>query len=242
VKLIEKGTGGTEVSSSIKIGIIGDYDLERPSHKATNEALNHCADYLGINLELQWLPTESLEKDADKNISKFDGLWCVPGVYKSMKGALNAIQFAREKDYPFIGTCAGFQHTVIEYARNKLGLNDAQHAEHNPDAPNLIITALSCSLVGETRKIFINKNSRIYKFYNKTEVEERFSCNFGINPNYRKLIDESCFKVVGTDEKGEARILELPENEFFIATLFQPQLSSLPTNPHKLILAYLTCS
>ncbi|HWR43904.1 CTP synthase C-terminal region-related (seleno)protein [Sporomusa sp.] len=226
----------------IKIGIIGDFESERPSHKATNEALNHCADYLRINLELQWLPTELLERDTDKSISKFDGLWCAPGVYKSMKGALNAIQFAREKDYPFIGTCAGFQHTVIEYARNKLGLNDAQHAEYDPHASNLIITALSCSLVGETRKIFINKNSRIYKFYNKTEVEERFSCNFGLNPNYRKLIDENGFKVVGTDEKGEVRILELPQNKFFIATLFQPQLSSLSTDPHKLILAYLACT
>ncbi|HBS60011.1 MAG TPA: glutamine amidotransferase [Firmicutes bacterium] len=230
------------MSDCLEIGIIGNFESDRPSHKATNEALNHGADYLGINLVLRWLPTESLEKDTDKSIGKFDGLWCSPGVYKSMKGALNAIQFAREKDYPFMGTCAGFQYAVIEYARHKLGLNDAQHAEYDPDASNLMITALSCSLVGETRKIMINKNSRVYKFYNKTEVEERFSCNFGLNPHYRKLIDESGFKVVGTDEKDEARILELSQNKFFIATLFQPQLSSLPGEPHKLILAYLTCA
>lgn len=230
------------MSNLIKIGIIGDFESERPSHKATDEALNHCADYLGINLELQWLPTESLEKDANRSVRKYDGLWCAPGVYKSKKGAINAIQFAREYDYPFIGTCAGFQHTVIEYAQNNLGLNDVQHEEYAPDASNLIITALSCSLVGETRKIYISQSSRIYKFYNKIEVEERFSCNFGISPNYRNLIDESGFKVVGTDENGEVRILELPQNKFFIATLFQPQLSSLPANPHKLILAYLTCS
>jgi CTP synthase (UTP-ammonia lyase) len=230
------------VSNLIKIGVIGDFESERPSHKATNAALNHCADYLRINLELQWLSTELLERDTDKSVGNFDGFWCAPGVYKNMQGALKAIQFAREKDYPFIGTCAGFQHTVIEYARNKLGLNDAQHAESAPYASNLIITALSCSLVGETRKIFINKNSRIYKFYNKTEVEERFSCNFGLNPSYRKLIDENGFKVVGTDENDEVRILELPQNKFFIATLFQPQLSSSATDPHKLILAYLTCA
>lgn len=239
-KLIAKDTGGIEVNDFIKIGIIGDYESERASHKATNEALNHSAGYLGINIDLQWLPTESLEKSADKNLSKFDGLWCSPGVYKSMKGALNAIQFARENDYPFIGTCAGFQYTVIEYARNKLGLNDAQHAEYDPGAPDLIITPLSCSLVGEIRKVFISENSKICKYYGKTEVEEHFSCNFGINPDYRILIDESGFKVAGTDEKGEARILELTQNKFYIATLFQPQLSSLPTNPHKLILAYLT--
>jgi CTP synthase (UTP-ammonia lyase) len=231
------------MSNLIRIGIIGDFDPVRPSHKATNEALNHSADYLGINLEVQWLPTKALERNTDNMISKFDGLWCSPGSpYESMEGALNAIQFAREKDYPFIGTCGGFQHTVIEYARNKLGLIDAQHAELDPNAPNLVITALSCSLVGEIRKIFISKNSRTYRFYNETEVMERFTCNFGINPEYRKLIDESGFKVVGTDEKGEARILELPKNKFFIATLFQPQLSSLNTNPHKLILAYLACS
>jgi CTP synthase (UTP-ammonia lyase) len=230
------------VSSPIKIGIIGDLDLKRPSHKATNEALSHSADYLGINLELQWLPTESLERNTDKSISNFDGLWCAPGVYTSMKGALSAIQFAREKDYPFIGTCAGFQHTVIEYARNKLGINDVQHPEYDSGVSNLFITALACSLIGETRKIFINKNSIIYKLYNKTEVEERYNCNFGLNPDYQELINENGFKVVGTDEKGEVRILELPQNKFFIATLFQPQLSSLPTDPHKLILAYLTCA
>jgi len=167
------------VSSLIKIGIIGDYDSQRPAHKATNEALNHCADYLGINLEIQWLPTELLEGDVDASICRFHGLWCAPGSpYKSMKGALNAIRFARENNYPFIGTCGGFQHTVIEYAQNKLGIKD----------------------------------------------------------------DENGFKIVGTDETGEARILELPQNRFFVATLFQPQLSSLPANPHKLILAYLTCA
>jgi len=230
------------VNTSIRIGIIGDYEPERLSHKATIDAINHCADKLKININLQWIPTESLEKDAGNNLCSFDGLWCAPGVYKNEKGALNAIQFARENDYPFIGTCAGFQYTVIEYARNVLGLKEAQHAEYNPDAANLIITALSCSLVGETRKIFISENSMSYNYYNKTEAEERFSCNFGINPNYRKLIEKSGFKVVGTDENGEVRILELPQNKFYIATLFQPQLSSLPENPHKLILAFLTCT
>lgn len=230
------------MNNLVKVGIIGDYELQRPSHRATNEALSHCADYLNINLELQWLPTKSLEINVSERISKFDGLWCAPGVYESMTGVLNAIQFAREKDYPFIGTCAGFQYTVIEYARNKLGLIEAEHAEYDPTASNLIITALSCSLVGETQNIFINKNSSIYKFYNKTEAEERFSCNFGLNPTYRNLIDESGLKIVGTDGNNEVRILELPQNKFYLATLFQPQLSSVPANPHKLIVAYLVCS
>jgi len=231
------------MSSAIRIGIIGDLEVERPSHKATNEALHHCADYLGINLELQWLPTEKLEQGAEESMTHFDGFWCAPGSpYVSMKGALKAIGFARRNNYPFIGTCGGFQHTVIEYAQNKLGLHDVQHAEGELGSANLFITALSCSLVGETRKIFINEASMVYKFYHESQVEERYNCNFGVNPNYQKLINENGLKVVGVDENGEARIVELPQNKFFIATLFQPQLSSLPIKPHKLIVAYLSCA
>jgi len=92
----------------------------------------------------------------------------------------------------------------------------------------------------ETRKIFIDKDSMVYQFYNKTEVIERYNCNFGLNPSYQKLIDESGFKTVGIDENGEVRILELIKNRFYVATLFQPQLSSSPTNPHQIISAYLT--
>lgn len=229
------------MSKLIKIGIIGDYQSERPSHIATNDALCHCARYLDIKLELIWLPTESLEGSVEKCISKFDGLFCAPGEYKSEIGAINTIQYARENDYPLIGTCGGFQYMVIEYARNKLGLIDVQHAEYNLVATNLVITPLSCSLVGQTRKVFIDKATKFYEHYKKTEVEERFSCRYGINSAYRNLIDESGFKVVATDENGEVRALDLLQNKFFVATLYQPQLSSLPTNPHKLILAYLSC-
>ncbi len=227
------------MDKSITIGIIGDFEPERVSHKATNEALSHCAKYLSINLQIKWIPTEAIVSNSEKLIRGFDGFWCAPGEYKSTEGALKAIQFAREKDYPFIGTCAGFQYTVIEYAQNKLGLKDVQNAEYSPDAANLIITPLSCSLVGETRKIDILQTSRIYRYYNKTEADERFSCRFGINPTYRKMIDESGFKIAAADENGEVRILDLLQNKFFTATLFQPQLSSTPENPHKLILAYL---
>ena len=226
----------------MQVGIIGDYDPERPSHKATDEALRHCAIRLGIGLKFRWLPTEALERDADQSIGHFDGFFCAPGSpYKSKKGALNAIRFARENGYPFLGTCGGFQHAVIEYAQNELGLTDARHAEDDPGESNLFITALSCSLMGETRKIRISPGSRAYQIYGQAEVEERYNCNFGLNPGYQELLDRHGFKVAGTDGNGEARILELPKSRFYIATLFQPQLSSSPLNPHKLMVAFLDC-
>jgi len=223
----------------IKIGIIGDLEPERPSHKATNEALHHCSDHFGIDLEIQWLPTNSLEVDVDEKIKSFNGLWCAPGSpYKSMKGALNAIRYARVNDYPFIGTCGGFQHAAIEYVQNHLGLVNVQHEEYDPFGSNFFITTLSCSLLGETRRILLNKNSLVYTYYNEIEIEERYNCNFGMNVEFQKLIDESGFTVAGTDENGEARILELTQNRFYVATLYQPQLSSTLEKPHKLIIEY----
>ena len=95
------------------------------------------------------------------------------------------------------GTCGGFQHAVMEYAQNVLGMAEVNHEEYNTDASTFFITVLSCSLLGETRKL------------------------------------------VGTDTNGEVRILELPQNRFYVATLFQPRLGSIPENPHKLIVKYL---
>jgi len=90
----------------LKIGIIGEFNSERPSHKATNQALNHAAKALSINLDISWLETKPLEKDTRiMDLADLDALWCAPGgLYKSKVGTVKAIQFAREKGWPFIGT------------------------------------------------------------------------------------------------------------------------------------------
>lgn len=225
-----------KITSSIKIGIIGDYDSERISHIATNEALVHCSKALNIHVEIKWISTDSLENDVEKQLNEFNGLFCAPGSpYNSLKGALNGIKFARENNYPFIGTCGGFQHAVIEYLVNKLQLTDLR----NDEEKSIFITPLACSLLGETSKILIDKNSNLYSYYNKEEIEERYNCNFGVNPEYEKLLHKDGFKIVGKDLLDDARILELPNMKFYVATLFQPQLSSTPQNPHKLIIEYL---
>jgi CTP synthase (UTP-ammonia lyase) len=228
------------MSSLIKIGIIGDYD-GRPSHIATNEALKHCAAKLGLTIELEWLSTNSLEEGTNEKLKSFDGLWCAPGSpYKSMQGAINAIRYARENNYPFIGTCGGFQHAVLEYARNVLQIESVQDVDFDPYLPNMFITALSCSLIGQTRHIFIEKNSILYDIYGTAEIEEKYNCNFGLNKDFQTMLNENSFKVIGADEEGEARIMVLEQNKFFVATLFQPQLSSTFESPHPLILEYVS--
>lgn len=230
------------MNSVIKIGVIGDYD-GRPSHVATDEAIKHGATKLGLDIEVKWLPTDSLEKDVAKRLNCFDGLWCAPGSpYKSMSGAVNGIQYARENNIPFLGTCGGFQHAVIEYARNILNIEEARKDDFDPYAPNTIISALSCSLLNQSRHISIDKNTEIYRIYGTTHVEEKYNCNFGLDRGFQAKLVQNGITIAGMDEEGETRIIMIEKNKFFVATLFQPQLSSTYDNPHPLILAYLSAA
>ncbi len=227
------------MNPKVRIGIIGDYD-GRTSHLATEKALKHSAKKLEIAIEYKWLPTTTFDKN-EKELQNYDGLWCAPGSpYKSMNGAINAIRFARENDYPFIGTCGGFQHAVIEYGRNVLDINTLKDTNFNPYDSNDYITALSCSLIGQTRHIKINKKSKLYNIYGFTDIVEKYNCSFGLNKTFQNLLDKSGFKVIGVEEKEEARIMTIEDNTFFIASLFQPQLSSTYENPHPLITEYLS--
>jgi CTP synthase (UTP-ammonia lyase) len=225
----------------VSIGVIGDYDPEFPPHPATNEALHHAATSLGLAVDVHWLATSSLEEaDLDRIAAAHDGLWCAPGSpYRSLDGALRAIRLARESDIPFLGTCGGFQHAVIEYARNVLGFDDAQHAEYDPYASRLFISELSCSLAGQTMEVRLASDSGAAGFYGRTEVVEQYYCNFGLNPVHQGRLDDGGLRIVGTDQDGEARVLELPGHRFYIATLFVPQLSSSSDSPHPLIAGFL---
>src|SRR5687767_8764466 len=103
-----------------RIGLIGDYDRTVPAHQAIPIALNLAKGALGMPLWWEWVPTDAIQNAS--RITGFNGVWCVPASpYRNMDGALCAIQFAREQARPFLGTCGGFQHAIVEYARNVLG-------------------------------------------------------------------------------------------------------------------------
>jgi CTP synthase (UTP-ammonia lyase) len=225
----------------VRIGIVGDADPQFEPHVATDAGIAHSAAALSLTVDATWLPTETLVAvEGETRLGAFDGLIIAPGSpYRSMEGALQAVRFARKRGVPLIGMCGGFQHIALEFARNVLGLMDADHAETNPDASLLFITESSCSIRGQVLWVSVLPGSRAHSLYGVTRAEERYYCRFALNPVYRAQVEAAGLRVTGTDESGEARILELPDHPFFMATLFVPQSRSRPDAPHPLVTGFL---
>lgn len=224
---------------SVSVGLIGDYDEGIVAHRAIPLALSLASQACGIPISTRWLPTGVLEKCALDTIAQYTGFWCVPGSpYRSMNGALRAIQFARENHRPFLGTCGGSQHAIIEYARDVVGLTEADHAESNPDAELAIITQLACPLIEVSRTIFLKPKSQAAVIYGKSEITEIFNCRFSFNADYLPRLNSSQMRISGVDETGEARLIELADHPFFIATQFQPERAALAGRNHPLIAAF----
>jgi CTP synthase (UTP-ammonia lyase) len=224
----------------VHIGVIGDRNAHFLPHTAIETALAHAAAATAAPVAVSWLATDTIAADPRDQLAPFDALWCAPGSpYRSFAGALRAIAFARTERIPFLGTCAGFQHAILEYARNVLGFPDAQSAEYDPHASHLFVSALACSLVGTAMRVHLQPHSRTARAYGQQEVIEQYYCTFGLNPAYRSLFEGGTMRIVGIDQDGEPRIVELMTHRFFIATLFVPQVSSSLDHPHPLIMAYL---
>jgi CTP synthase (UTP-ammonia lyase) len=225
----------------MRLGIIGEFNPNLVSHTATNEAIVHSSTILEASIEAEWISTETVEQDFDYIVSRCSGFWIAPGSpYKNMNGALKIIEFARTHNRPLLGTCGGFQHMVIEYARNILKILDAEHAEYDPYASKLVINRLACSLVGQKLDIkLMNKQSLAYSIYQKPNISEQYYCNFGLNLEYQERLNEHGLKSVGVDENGETRIVELEEHPFFLGTLFVPQSRSTVEDPHPIVTSFI---
>jgi CTP synthase (UTP-ammonia lyase) len=226
--------------SGLAIGVIGDFDGARPTHAATNAALGHAAQALGIALETRWLPTAALDPLRPAELDPLAGFLVAPGSpVRSLTGALSAIGFAREQGRPLLGTCAGFQHVVLELARRVLGRAEAQHAEYAPGAADLAIEPLACSLAGEQAAVSLAPGSRAAASYGAESVREEYRCSYGLASSYEAPLARAGLRVSGRDARGEPRVVELDGAPFYVATLYVPQLASAPELPHPLFRAFL---
>ena len=228
---------------SPSIALIGDYDSGVPAHRAIPLAIELASrELLGPPL-VTWLPTESLVSASDETLAQYVGFWSVPGSpYQSMDGALRAIRFARERKVPFLGTCAGFQHALIEYARSVLKLSEADHQESNPTAQLPLIAPLACALVEVEDRIFLQEGSRAAHIYGRTAIDEPYHCRFGLNREDATRFENGPLRVSGVDAQGDARVVELEGHPFFFGTQFQPERAALNDRNHPLVAAFVAAA
>lgn len=219
------------------IGLVGDYDADVPAHQAIPLALRNAGLALKMDVVSKWVPTEDIT--GESSVADFDGLWCTPASpYRNTEGALLAIEHARRTGTPFLGTCGGFQHAVIEYARHVLGWTDAEHAETAPDAQRAVISALECALVEVEDSVRLLQGTRIAAAYGTDGMTEGYRCRYGLNAQFREALLSGPLRASAQDANGEVRAIELDARPFFVATLFQPERAALRDAPVPLATAF----
>lgn len=221
------------------IALVGDHDPEVVAHRAIPKALGLAALSLGRAVDAVWVGTEEVAADEEAALGHVDAVWCVPASpYRSTEGALAAIRRAREGAMPFLGTCGGFQHAVLEFARNVAGISAADHAETNPGGDALVIAPLACALRDVGGRVGFADGSRLRGVYGPADVDEEYMCGYGLNPAFREALEGAGMRFTGFDPDGAVRALELPEHPFFVATLFQPERAALHGHTPPLVRAF----
>lgn len=221
------------------IAVIGDRVSGFEPQDTIEASIEHAADALRVPVPpVRWLPTDELATHSADLLQDAAAVWCAPGgPFRSLEGALAGIQWARERGVPFLGTCAGFQHAVIEFARNVLDRPAASHAEYGEGSGDgeLFIDELLCSLVGQTMQVEI-VDDELARTYGTTHPTEKYYCRFGVNPKWRQPLHDGGLRVAGIDMlDDDVRVMRLDRHPFYVLTLFVPQTSSAAGKPHPLI-------
>ena len=225
------------------IALVGDYNSSVTAHRAIPPALQRAARARGTTVTWEWISTTELAGGSFGRLAKYQGVWVVPGgPYANTGGALGAIRWARESGRPFLGTCAGFQHAVLEYARDVWQMPEAAHAELDPSAADPVIGRLLCSLVEVTAPIRLIAGTRLAGWYGAATAIEGYHCNYGVSPGWTARLEDGPLRTAARDEHSEVRAVELDGHPFFVATLFQPERSALAGADHPLIQAFVAAA
>lgn len=222
------------MTQTARVALVGDRSDGVRSHVRIPMLFDRLAERDGLELDAYWIPT-----DAVGDVTGFDAVWLVPGSpYRSEAGAVDTVRAARENGIPFLGTCAGFQHALLEFARNVCGLGGIGHAENAPESAEQLIVPLACSLVGHESANHVAPGTLAARILGAERSVERYHCSYGLDARHRDTLAANGLVFSGFDGEGDARIAELPEHPFFLATLFQPELAGDGTRPHPLVHAF----
>jgi CTP synthase (UTP-ammonia lyase) len=236
----------TEVAGAgpARVALVGDRSPAVRAHGRIPMVVEALRQRDALVLEPHWIGTD--EAAVHDGLDRYHAIWLVPGSpYRSVAGAVTAVRTARERGIPFLGTCGGFQHTLLEYAWDVCGLSEVGHAEYFVDAdsrtdpvPDPLIVPLVCSLVGLEGAVHVSPGTLAERVLGAGRTVQRYHCSYGLNRAYLDVLTAHGLRFSGFDDEGDARIAELPGHPFFLATLFQPELAADADQPHPIIRAF----
>ncbi|AEK72595.1 CTP synthetase [Thermococcus sp. 4557] len=231
------------LEDTVEIAVVGKYVKLSDSYLSIKEALKHSSVANGVKVRIRWIEAEELEKHGVRLLEGVDGI-IVPGGFgaRGTEGKMMAARYARENDIPFLGICFGFQLTVVEFARNVLGLKGAHSTEIDPQTPHPVVDLMpeqrDLDRLGGTMRlgaypVHIKPNTMARALYGKEIVYERHRHRWEVNPDYIEEFEKAglVFSGVAGDDGRRMEILELPDRRYFIATQFHPEFKSRPMNP-----------
>ncbi|HMC02453.1 MAG TPA: gamma-glutamyl-gamma-aminobutyrate hydrolase family protein [Flavobacteriaceae bacterium] len=222
-----------------RIAILGDFNPVYSTHHALNNSIRQTLKKFDEDIQFDWISTDTFNFRTAFN-KLYCGLWIAPGSpYKNAENVLDTITYVRQNSIPTFGNCGGFQHMVIEYARNVCGITNADHEETNPDSRDLLISKLSCSLVEQEEHLtIIDKNSIIFSIIKKDKLLGKYFCSYGINSKYLDILKSNGLRTTAISDDGQVRAFEIENHRFFLGTLFQPALTSTIDEPNPLIVEF----
>lgn len=239
-----------EADKTVTIGLVGKYVELQDAYKSINESLFQAATYNDRRLNLKYVHSEKLTDDnVAERLAGLDGVIIAPGFgSRGIDGKFIALKYCRENDIPTFGICLGMQCMVIEFARNVLGLTDANSTEMDANTPHNVIDLMeeqkSVTDKGGTMRLgayrcLLTPGSHVAGAYGKTEVSERHRHRFELNNDYREQLEQAGMRCVGINpETNLVEVVELPEKRWFIGTQYHPEYSSTVLNPNPIFVSF----
>ncbi|HUE22578.1 MAG TPA: CTP synthase [Bryobacteraceae bacterium] len=238
----------------VSIGIVGKYVEYEDSYKSLKEALLHGGLAHQLKVNIHWIEAEGVVgENWEKQLEGYDGI-LVPGGFgkRGIDGMLNGIRFARERKVPYFGICLGMQTLVIEFARNVVGLRDADSTEFNPGTPHRVIFKLrelkGIDDLGGTMRLGswpckLTENSFAHRAYGSREIQERHRHRYEFNREYEDRLKAAGLRITGETPDGTyVEICELADHPWFLGCQFHPEFKSKPMEPHPLFKAFIGAS
>ena len=238
----------------VSIALVGKYTQLHDAYISVVEALKHGGIFNHTEVEIKWVDAETVtSENVAEMLSDVDGV-LVPGGFgdRGIEGMIHAIRYARANNIPYLGLCLGMQLSIIEFARDVIGYNDAHSIEFNPDTTHPVIALMpdqnGIEDIGGTLRLgsypcILDKNSKAYEMYKEETIHERHRHRYEVNNDYRNILTENGMKLCGISPDGRiVEMIELPQHPFFVATQAHPELKSRPNRPHPLFKGFVEAS